>query len=133
LIFVDTNVLLDIVSDDPLWADWSIARMEEADLAGGAVANDIVYAEFSLQYDSVAALDQALAGLDVRIEPIPTEALFLAARAHQIYRRTGGTRTGVLSDFFVGAHAAVTRRTLVTRDAARYRTYFPQLELIVPG
>jgi predicted nucleic acid-binding protein len=132
LIFVDTNVLLDIVSDDPVWADWSTARMEEADLAGGAVANDIVYAEFSLQYDTLNELDDALGGLNVRIEAIPKEALFLAARAHQNYRQAGGARAGVLSDFFVGAHAAVTGRTLLTRDARRYRTYFPQLELVAP-
>lgn len=132
MIFVDTIVLLDIVSDDALWADWSTARMEEAVLAGGAVANDVVYSEFSLQYDSVAEVAAALEGLNVRIEPIPRAALLLAARAHQVYRRSGGVRTGVLSDFFIGAHAAVTQRVLVTRDATRYRTYFPQLKLIVP-
>jgi predicted nucleic acid-binding protein len=133
LIFVDTNVLLDVVSDDPVWGDWSTARLEEADLGGGAVANDIVYAEFSRQHDSVAAVGQALEGLNVSIEPIPREALFLAARAHVLYWNATGARTGVLSDLFVGAHAAVTGRVLLTRDVGKYRTYFPQLELVVPN
>jgi predicted nucleic acid-binding protein len=133
LIFVDTNVLLDIVSDDAAWADWSTSQLEAADLGGGAVANAIVYAEFSLQYGSVTEVDRALAHLNVSIEPIPKEALFLAARANQIYRRAGGARPGVLSDFFVGAHAAVTGRSLLTRDAGRFRTYFPQLNVIAPN
>ena len=132
MIFVDTNVLLDVVTDDPNWGEWSTARMEEADLLGQLLANDIVYAEFSFNYASVEETDEALEGLGVTIAPTPRDALFLAGKAFRKYRSTDGAKTGVLPDFFIGAHAAVLGVPLLTRDVRRYRTYFPSLKLITP-
>lgn len=129
---VDTNVLLDLVTDDPVWADWSIAQLEVASLNGPLYINDVVYAELGTRYDRIEHLDQFIAQAGIEILPIPRAALFLAGKAFAQYRKSGGTRTGVLPDFFIGAHAAVGRLPLLTRDEGRYRTYFPKLELVVP-
>jgi len=132
LILVDTNVLLDLVTDDPDWAEWSLARLEEAALAGPIVINDVVYAEMSIRYDRIEDLDALLALSGIEMAPAPRPALFLAGKAFRQYRMAGGTRTGVLPDFFIGAHAAVERWPLLTRDTSRYRTYFPTVTLIGP-
>lgn len=132
MILVDTNVLLDLVTDDPTWSEWSVARLEEAALAGPIFINDIVYAETSIRYLRIEDLDAMLARADIEIAPTPRSALFLAGKAFQRYRAGGGTRTGVLPDFFIGAHAAVEGWPLLTRDAGRYRTYFPKITLIAP-
>lgn len=129
---VDTNVLLDLVTDDPEWSQWSLARLEEAALAGSIVINDIVYAEASIRYDRIEDLDAMLTQAMIDIAPTPRSALFLARKALQRYRAAGGTRTGVLPDFFIGAHAAVEGWPLLTRDAGRYRRYFPRVALIAP-
>ena len=125
--------MLDLVTNDPQWSEWSLARLEEAVLNGRVLINDVVYAEISIRYERMedvdAMLDEAM--IDDVI-PTPRPALFLAAKVFQRYRAAGGTRTGVLPDFFVGAHAAVEGWPLVTRDARRYRTYFPKLALIAP-
>jgi predicted nucleic acid-binding protein len=133
VILVDTNVLLDLVTDDPAWSDWSLARLEEAALAGQISINDIVYAEASIRYGRIEDLDAMLAQAMIEIAPTPRAALFLAAKAFQRYRTAGGTRTGVLPDFFIGAHAAVEGWPLLTRDAGRYRRYFPKLTLVAPN
>jgi len=130
---VDTNVLLDLVTDDPLWASWSIVQLQGAALAGRLAINDVVYAELSVRYDTIEALDAMLAALDIRLEQIPRAGLFLAAKAFRRYRLQGGTRTGVLPDFFIGAHAAVRDIALLTRDGARYRAYFPTIRMISPA
>jgi predicted nucleic acid-binding protein len=129
---VDTNVLLDLVTDDADWADWSLARLEEAALAGPIFINDIVYAETSIRYDRIEDLDAMLAEAAIEIAPPPRAALFLAGKAYRRYRVAGGTRSGVSPDFFIGAHAAVAGCPLLTRDAERYRSYFPRVTLIAP-
>lgn len=129
---VDTNILLDLVTDDPVWADWSLAQLEAASLRGPLAINDVIYAELAVRYDSIEALDRFLDAAGIVMIPIPRAALFLAGKVFVAYRKAGGTRTGVLPDFFIGAHAAVDRRPLLTRDLGRYRTYFPSLELIAP-
>ena len=132
MILVDTNVLLDLVTDDPDWAEWSLARLEEAALAGPVLINDIAYAETSIRYHRIEDLDAMLARAMIEIAATPRSALFLAEKAFQRYRTAGGTRTGVLPDFFIGAHAAVEAWPLLTRDAGRYRRYFPKVALIAP-
>ncbi|MGA7486291.1 MAG: type II toxin-antitoxin system VapC family toxin [Xanthobacteraceae bacterium] len=132
MILVDTNVLLDLVTDDPDWSEWSLARLEEAALAGPVLINDIVYAETSIRYERIENLDAMLADAMIEIAPTPRPALFLAGKAFQHYRAASGMRTGVLPDFFIGAHAAVEGWPLLTRDARRYRAYFPTLTLIAP-
>ncbi|QND67285.1 type II toxin-antitoxin system VapC family toxin [Mesorhizobium loti] len=130
--FVDTNVLLDLVTDDPNWADWSIAQLEAASLDGPLLINDAVYAELAVRYVSIEDLEAFLDAAGLEMAPMPRAALFLAGKVFTQYRRSGGSRTGVLPDFFIGAHAAVARLPLLTRDVGRYRTYFPSLRLIAP-
>ncbi|MBB4184651.1 hypothetical protein GGE07_001277 [Sinorhizobium terangae] len=129
---IDTNVLLDVVTDDAKWADWSIAQLEAASLTGPLLINDTIYAELSVRYDRIEDLDAFLDEAGLEMTPMPRAALFLAAKVFTQYRRAGGSRTGVLPDFFIGAHAAVSQIPLLTRDTARYRTYFPSLALITP-
>ena len=129
---VDANVLLDVVTDDPQWADWSIAQLEAASLRGSLLINDVVYAETSIRYQRIEDVDALLTDTGIEVAPMPRAALFLAGKAYSLYRRSGGTRSGVLPDFFIGAHAAVSELPLLTRDVSRYRTYFPSLALIAP-
>ncbi len=129
---VDSNVLIDIFADDPKWFDWSLARLEEATLKGPLLINDVVYAETSIRFQRIELLSAALERVGVAVATIPRAALFLAGKTFMQYRRAGGVRTGVLPDFFIGAHAAVEGLPLLTRDAPRYRTYFPTLTLIAP-
>jgi predicted nucleic acid-binding protein len=129
---VDSNVLLDLVTNDPNWSEWSLSRLEEAALAGPVVINDIVYAELSIRYERMEDLDEMLDEAMIEIASTPRRALFLAGKAFHQHRATGGPRTGVLPNFFIGAHAAVEGWSLLTRDVARYRTYFPKVALIAP-
>lgn len=129
---VDTNVLLDLVTDDVVWADWSVARLEAASLIGPLVINDVIYAELSLRYDRIEDLDAFLKEAGIEVVPVLRAALFLAGKVFFRYRRAGGTRTGVLPDFFIGAHAAIAKVPLLTRDVGRYVTYFPTVSLIEP-
>ena len=132
MILVDTNVLLDVVTDDPVWFGWSRTRLDVAALRGPLVINDIIYAELSVRYASVEAVDNDVAAAGLFLQPIPQAALFAAGKAFKRYRGAGGRRTGVPSDFFIGAHAAVLGCPLLTRDPARYRTYYPSVELMAP-
>jgi predicted nucleic acid-binding protein len=132
LILVDTNVLLDIATNDANWADWSIKQLDAATVRGPVVINAVVYSEFSVGYDRIEDVERLLKDVDIGWADVPREALFLAGKAFQQHRRQGGSRTGVLPDFFIGAHAAVSGMTLLTRDPARYRSYFPKLGLISP-
>lgn len=132
MILVDTNVLIDILVDDATWGDWSSERLRLALERGPVSINDVVYAELASRYTSVEGLDDVLRQLRIEHETIPRPALFLAGKAFAAYRRSGGTKTGVLPDFFIGGHATVLGVALLTRDTARYRTYFPRLELIAP-
>ena len=129
---VDTNVLLDLVTDDAKWSDWSLARLEEAALAGPIYINDIVYAEASIRYERLEDFDEMLSQAIIEIAPTPRTALFLAGKAYRRYRTAGGARAGVVPDFFIGAHAAVAGWPLLTRDVGRYRSYFPKVTLIAP-
>lgn len=129
---VDTNILLDLVTDDPEWCQWSIEQLEAAALRGPLFINDIVYAELSVRYDRIERVDTFVEEAGLKRVPIPQAALFLAGQVFAKYRKAGGLRTGVLPDFFIGAHAAVAGMELLTRDVARYRTYFPRITLIMP-
>ncbi|MBY3181615.1 type II toxin-antitoxin system VapC family toxin [Rhizobium sp. 25PS6] len=129
---VDTNVLLDLVTDDPKWSSWSIAQLETASVEGSLLINDVIYAELAVRYDRIEALETFLEEAGLEMRPMPKAALFLAGKVFTEYRKAGGSRTGVLPDFFIGAHAAVEQLPLLTRDVGRYRTYFPSLKLIAP-
>ena len=130
---VDTNVLFDLVTDDPVWADWSARQLRILSARGTLIVNPVVYAELSVGYDRVDEVDAALDAAGVELVEIPRPALFLAGKAFQSYRARGGSKTGVLPDFFIGAYAVVEGLSLLTRDIRRYRSYFPTLELITPG
>jgi predicted nucleic acid-binding protein len=129
---VDTNILIDIVSDNPNWSLWSRERLNERSASGPLLINEVVYAELSLGFATEEELDKAILELSVSLERSPKSALFLAGQAFEQYRRTGGARTGVLPDLFIGAHAQVARLPILTRDVRRYRTYFPAVKLISP-
>ena len=132
MILVDTNVLLDVVSEHPQWADWSQQQLETAALRRRLVINAVIYAELSIGFRRIEEVEAVLERAQIKVEEIPREALFLAGKAFQRYKSRGGTRTGVLPDFFIGAHAAVLGIPLLTRDARRYSDYFPKLELLAP-
>ena len=129
---VDTNVLLDLVTDDPLWADWSVRQLDAVAVNGSLVINSVVYAELSVRFERIEDLDDVIDETGITVVEIPRAALFLAGKVFKRYRAAGGNRTGVLPDFFIGAHAAVTRLPLLTRDVQRYKTYFPTIGLIAP-
>ncbi len=129
---IDTNALLDVITDDVNWADWSLRQLDAAAFRGPLTINDVVYAELSVRFATIEALEAKLDDVRVSVAPTPRAALFLAGKTFRTYRSAGGTRSGVLPDFFIGAHAAVSRFTLLTRDARRYRTYFPTVDLIAP-
>lgn len=130
--FVDTNILLDIVTQDPRWAEWSLDQLDKAELRGPLLINEIVFAELSVRYETLPDCEEIVEQFSLVVAPIPRAALFLAGKAYRRYRRSGGLKTGVLPDFFVGAHAAVEGLSLVTRDPRRYLHYFPTLDVIRP-
>jgi predicted nucleic acid-binding protein len=129
---VDSCVLLDVATQDPVWLDWSSQALATAVRSGPVLVNPVVYAEVSIGYDRIEDLDDALPPDIFRREPLPYVAAFLAGKAYRTYRRRGGSRTTPLPDFFIGAHAAVGAFTLLTRDVRRFRTYFPTVRLIAP-
>ncbi len=129
---VDSNVLLDIMTDDATWAAWSSEMLADALDSGQVVINPIIYAEVSVGYDDIEELDRALPQSVLRREPLPYEAGFLAGKAFLSYRERGGAKPAPLPDFYIGAHAAVAGHRLLTRDARFYRTYFPRVERITP-
>jgi predicted nucleic acid-binding protein len=129
---VDTNVLLDVLSDDPRWSEWSLGQLARRAALGPIIVNEIVYAEMSARMESQSEVERALGDFDVTFDRVPTRALFLAGKSYRRYRASGGVRTGVLPDFFMGAHAQVLGCPLLTRDVRRYRTYFPEVALITP-
>jgi predicted nucleic acid-binding protein len=131
-VLVDSNVLLDIFTEDPTWFDWSANALAERTEHSILVINPIIYAEISVGFESIEELERALPAERIEREPLPWEAAFLAGKSYVAYRRRGGERRSPLPDFYIGAHAAVRGMTLLTRDAARYRTYFPGLQLVAP-
>ena len=132
MLLVDTNVLIDVLEDDPEWADWSIAQLRAQSKVHPLTINPIIYAELPLTFSKVEALDKTIENLGLTVLELPLPALFLAGKAFVQYRRQGGKANNVLADFFIGAHAAVLGCPLLTRDARRYQTYFPSVELITP-
>jgi predicted nucleic acid-binding protein len=132
-VLVDSNVLLDVASHDPVWGDWSRQTLERVADESILVINPVVFGEVSVGYPSIEELDAALPDDLFRRDAIPYEAAFLAGKAFLGYRRRGGARRTPLPDFYIGAHAAVAGFRLLTRDDRRYRTYFPKLELIAPN
>ena len=132
MLLVDTNVLVDVLQDDPQWADWSIGQLRAQAKIHELVINPVVYAELSLSFTTFESLDRVVATMELTLREIPRPALFLAGKACLQYRRRGGSKGQVLPDFFIGAHAAVEGWPLLTRDAARFGTYFPSLEVVAP-
>ena len=129
---VDTNVLLDVATDNPKWAGWSLRQLDAAAMRARVLINAVVYAEFTIGYTRIEEADQVLANVGIDLIEIPRPALFLAGKAFRRYRARGGSRTGVLLDFFIGAHAAIAQMPLLTRDPRPYRTYFAGIALIAP-
>ena len=133
MILVDTNVLLDVLTGDAQWVEWSIGILRDTSASEPLVINDIVYAELAGHAANEDDLDAMLAPFRLTMERTPKAALFLAGKAFVRYRRAGGMRSGVLPDFLIGAHAQVSKARLITRDATRYQTYFPKVKLIAPN
>ncbi len=132
-VLVDSNVLLDVLTEDRIWFEWSSRALEVAAESSVLVVNPIVYAEVSVRFETIEELEDALPESLFRREALPWEGAFLAGKCFLAYRRRGGAGRSPLPDFYIGAHAAVREHALLTRDAARYRTYFPTLELICPA
>ena len=129
---VDSSVMLDILTEDAGWAQWSADALARARDEGRLVINPIVYAEVSTGFDRIEDLDDAVPGDDFQREALPYEAAFVAGKAFLAYRRRGGQKRSPLPDFYIGAHAAVAGYRLLTRDVQRYRTYFPTIDIIAP-
>jgi len=131
-VLVDSNVLLDVITEDPEWGEWSAGQLEREAEESVLCINPIVYAEVSIGFERIEDLEAALPPESFRRDSLPWAAGFLAGKCFLSYRRRGGRRRAPLPDFYIGAHAAIGGMTLLTRDARRYRTYFPRLDLIAP-
>ena len=129
---VDSNVILDVLTEDRDWFDWSSAMLAEAARTGTLVVNPIIYAEVAARFERIEELDDALPERYYRRLPLPWDAAFLAGQCFIKYRRRGGQRRSPMPDFYIGAHAAIAGLTLLTRDARRYRSYFPTLRVVAP-
>lgn len=130
---VDSNVLIDLFTEDPAWFAWSADALERAAEGSRLAVNPLIYAEISIRFATIEELEDALPASDFERLPLPLEAAFLAGKCFVRYKKAGGARRSPLPDFYVGAHAAVGGYTLLTRDARRYRSYFPRLKLIAPA
>ncbi len=133
MILVDTNVLLDVLQDDPKWAAWSQGQLDSAAFTDRLAINPVIYSELSMAFERIEDLEQVVADARLVVEPIPREALFLAVKVFLDYRRRKGGKQAVLPDFYIGAHAAVSKLSILTRDVGRYRSYFPTVPLISPA
>lgn len=132
MLLVDTNVLVDVLTDDPQWAEWSSRQLRAHARVHALCINPVIYAELSVAFDSIETLDAQIELIGLKMLELPRAALFLAGKAFLRYRRDGGSKGNVLADFFIGAHAAVLGCTLLTRDARRYSNYFPGVTLLTP-
>lgn len=132
VVLVDSNVLLDVITEDPKWSEWSSAALYDAVSHGRAVINPIIFAEVSVRYSDIGELDLILSKQVLQREPLPYDAAFLAGKIFTQYRKRGGKRNAPLPDFFIGAHAAVAGYDLLTRNPRHYRRNFPKLKLIAP-
>lgn len=133
VILVDSNVLLDVLTEDAQWYDWSAGKLEEYAEGHILAINPVIYAEVSIGFDRIEDVEEALPSSVLQRRAIPWEAAFLAGKCFLQYRRRGGRKRSLLPDFFIGAHAVVGGMTLLTRDAARYRRYFPRLTIVAPS
>ena len=131
-VLVDSNVLLDVLEDDPVWFPWSSQHLAACAEEANLVINPIIYAEVSIGFQRIEELEAVLPADTFERRPLPWEAAFLAGKSYLAYRRSGGERRSPLPDFFIGAHAAVEGMTLLTRDPAMYRTYYPRLRIVAP-
>ena len=132
-ILVDSCVLLDLFTNDPIWADWSEKTLYEFSQTNTLYINTIIYTEISIGFTKIELLDEAIDQLGIKVLEIPREALFLTGKTFLKYRRNKGTKNSPLPDFFIGAHATISKFTLITRDVAKYNTYFPQMNLVTPN
>jgi len=132
-ILIDSCVLLELFTNDPQWADWSERILDDYSQTNTLYINTIVYTEISIGFTKIEVLDEAIYQLGIKVLEIPREALFLTGKTFLKYRRNKGTKNSPLPDFFIGAHASVSMFTLITRDVAKYKTYFPQINLVCPG
>jgi hypothetical protein len=132
MILVDTNVLLDVLQDDSQWASWSQSQLDAASATERLAINPIIYSELSISFARIEELEAVIAEAALAVEQVPREGLFLAGKAFLRYRQGQGTKHNVLPDFIIGAHAAVMHWQLLTRDASRYKTYFPTVDIIAP-
>ncbi len=132
MVLVDSNVLIDVLTDDPVWQEWSSEQLARLGNTRQLAINPLIFAEIAMAYPDQAELDAALPATLVRL-PLPYSAAFMAGRAFLEYRRRGGTRRSPLPDFYIGAHAAAEGHAIVTRDSSRYRTYFPDVTVIAPS
>lgn len=132
IVLVDSNVLLDVMTDDPIWYGWSVGQMNGLAINNELAINDIIYSELAPSFSRFEELSLTVEDMGLRLRPMPRAALFLAGKVYRSYRRAGGMKTGVLPDFFIGAQAAVEALPVLTRDIRRYSTYFPTVDLITP-
>jgi predicted nucleic acid-binding protein len=133
LTLVDSNVLIDVINDDPAWFEWSARALTRAADSGPIAINQIIYAELSVRYQSIDDFETAVTGYQLERLDLPWDAAFLAGKAYKRYRDRGGSKAAPMPDFYIGAHAAVSGLTLLTRDARRYREYFPKLKIVAPA
>ncbi len=131
-VLVDSCILLDLFTDDPVWGEWSEHILETHSQTNSLYINSMVYTEVSIGFERIEEWEEAISGLGLKVLEIPREALFLAGKVFLKYRKNKGTKTSPLPDFFIGAHASVSNLHLITRDPARYKTYFPRAGLIIP-
>ena len=132
-ILIDSCILLDLFTNDPKWGDWSESILDQYSQTNTLYINSIIYTEISIGFKKIEELDETISKLNIKVLEIPREALFLTGKAFLRYRRNKGTKNSPLPDFFIGAHASVSRFSLITRDVAKYKTYFPQLDLVSPN
>lgn len=132
MILVDTCVLLDVVTTEPVWGPWSTRQLADWSARGPLLINPLIYAEFCAAYDESFQVEQAAAAMSLDLRELPRQALFLASRAHRLYRRRGGHKTSTLPDFLIGAHARVQNWPILTRDPRRFKGYFTELEIVSP-
>ncbi|MCD6292948.1 MAG: type II toxin-antitoxin system VapC family toxin [Deltaproteobacteria bacterium] len=131
-ILVDSNIILDLFLNDPTWGEWSETTLEKLDAHSTLCINPIIYTEISISFSHIETLEEVIIAANFQLLELPREALFLAGKAFLKYRRRGGNKRSPLPDFYIGAHAAVLNLELITRDTARYRSYFPTIKLISP-
>jgi predicted nucleic acid-binding protein len=130
---VDTNILIDVLNNEPIWADWSIQQLREQSEIHVLTINPIIYAELSPAFNEIEELDNHLKTMKLNMVQMPKLALFLASKAFQAYRQRGGLKLNILSDFFIGAHASANQIPILTRDTQRFKTYFPTVPLVSPS